>query len=232
MQEKKLQIRTSLVGNSNMYLVSSGSGSIIFDTGAPGAFSRLKRAFGRWQVSFDSVRLIVISHVHFDHVGNCEALSRLCSAPVLVHSSAYPFLKSGFSRIPEAQGGYGRLLTALFSRLPEPRLSFPPYRAELSFEDRFDLSPYGFEGEVLHTPGHSCDSVSMVLDEGSCFCGDTCFNMPPFLRRTVFPPLADDIQELYESVVRLAESGCERFYPGHGPAFSKKKLLSSIERGV
>ena len=39
-------------------------------------------------------------------------------------------------------------------------------------ESRGFLSRMGIAGEIIHTPSHSEDSVSLVLDDGDCFVGD------------------------------------------------------------
>ncbi len=75
-------------------------------------------------------------------------------------------------------------------------------------ESRSLLRRIGFSGEIIHTPGHSDDSVSLLLDDGSAFTGDLT---PPFLA-------ADEDQAvvLRSSWQRLRERGATRIYPGHG----------------
>ena len=34
------------------------------------------------------------------------------------------------------------------------------------------LSSIGISGEIIHTPSHSEDSISLIRDDGSCFVGD------------------------------------------------------------
>ena len=68
------------------------------------------------------------------------------------------------------------------------------------------LEQMGILGEILHTPGHSEDSVSLLLDDGSVFTGD-------------LPPEAycwDNLVAL-ESWRLLREKGATRVYPAHGP---------------
>jgi len=66
----------------------------------------------------------------------------------------------------------------------------------------------GIAGEIVPTPGHSDDSVSLVLDDGSAFTGD-------------LTPLALAGEEGWNAVVaswqRLRALGANRIYPGHGP---------------
>ncbi|MBN1402693.1 MAG: MBL fold metallo-hydrolase, partial [Anaerolineae bacterium] len=70
------------------------------------------------------------------------------------------------------------------------------------------LEGIGIAGEILHTPGHSDDSVSLLLDEGSAFTGD--LTAPEYIG-------LEDPQVVRANWRRLRERGARRVYPGHGP---------------
>jgi glyoxylase-like metal-dependent hydrolase (beta-lactamase superfamily II) len=66
-------------------------------------------------------------------------------------------------------------------------------------------------GEFVHTPGHSEDSVSLLLDSGEVFTGDLPLAMP------------DDGNELVrQSREKLRALGARRVYPGHGEPFEMR----------
>ena len=73
-------------------------------------------------------------------------------------------------------------------------------------ESRALLERLGIGGEIVATPGHSDDSVSLLLDDGSVFTGD-------------LTPLVGDAQEerARASWRLLWEKGARQIYPGHGP---------------
>ena len=70
------------------------------------------------------------------------------------------------------------------------------------------LGRIGIAGEILHTPGHSDDSVSLLLDDGSVFTGDLT---PPGLVVESQAALVNASWHL------LREHGATRVYPAHGP---------------
>jgi ribonuclease/clavin/mitogillin len=72
------------------------------------------------------------------------------------------------------------------------------------------LAGIGIAGEIVHTPGHSDDSVSLLLDDGSVFTGDL-----------TLPALAtEDATTVVNASWRLLEQkGATRVYPGHGPVW-------------
>ena len=75
-----------------------------------------------------------------------------------------------------------------------------------SAESRALLERIGIPGEILHTPGHSDDSVSLLLDDGSVFTGDLA------------PEAFLEEEEIAAASWRLLrERGATRVYPAHGP---------------
>jgi endoribonuclease LACTB2 len=75
-------------------------------------------------------------------------------------------------------------------------------------ESRSRLARIGLAGEIVPTPGHSDDSVSLLLDDGSVFTGDL----------TPWPWVGQDRADIVAaSWRRLRERGARRVYPGHGP---------------
>jgi glyoxylase-like metal-dependent hydrolase (beta-lactamase superfamily II) len=228
-------VRSALIGNSNVYLLSRANRHILVDTGAPGGFLKLKRRIEQWGVRFTDIALIVITHAHYDHTGSTYEMAAITSAPVAAHENAVPLLSAGEIRVPAGISPYGRFISGLGRIMAERKpdmARYHPVVPSVIVSDRLDLSPYGFDGEILYTPGHTDDSISIVLADGSCCTGDCCFNMPPFPWTSVVPPLADFPGQLEESMVRLLEAGAERLYPGHGPSFTGARLVKSIERGV
>jgi glyoxylase-like metal-dependent hydrolase (beta-lactamase superfamily II) len=75
-------------------------------------------------------------------------------------------------------------------------------------ESRSLLASIGILAEIVPTPGHSDDSVSLLLDGGSVFTGD--LTPPAFIGM-------EDPTVVSTSWQRLRERGATLIYPGHGP---------------
>jgi glyoxylase-like metal-dependent hydrolase (beta-lactamase superfamily II) len=73
-------------------------------------------------------------------------------------------------------------------------------------ESRQLLAQIGIAGEIIHTPGHSDDSISLLLDGGQVFTGD----LPP-------PARAFDNPVALATWRFLKEKGATQVYPAHGP---------------
>lgn len=79
---------------------------------------------------------------------------------------------------------------------------------------------FTIQGKVIHTPGHSSGSVSILLDTGEAFVGDLAVNKFPLRLTPGLPIFAEDWPKLIESWQKLLDLGVKTVYPAHGKAFS------------
>jgi glyoxylase-like metal-dependent hydrolase (beta-lactamase superfamily II) len=73
-------------------------------------------------------------------------------------------------------------------------------------ESRKFLAGIGLQGEVIHTPGHSDDSVTLILDEGFAFTGDL---HPAFM-------LPEDDTVSRASWDKIHKHNIKTIFPAHG----------------
>ena len=99
------------------------------------------------------------------------------------------------------------------------------FLADIIVKDRLDLKDYGIPGYVLHTPGHSKGSMSVVLDNNTAIVGD---NFLGFSGDDHFPPLADDRNAVLSSWQKLIESGCEELLPAHGSSIKIGEIIKEL----
>jgi hydroxyacylglutathione hydrolase len=104
-------------------------------------------------------------------------------------------------------------------------LRAPIIEADLLLGDEgLDLEPYGVSGRIVHTPGHSPGSVSVLLPSGEAFVGDLAMNGPPMCLRPSFGIFADRPEQVPASWRRLVAMGARVAYPGHGNPFPVSAL--------
>jgi hydroxyacylglutathione hydrolase len=179
----------------NCYIVGDPSSklAIVIDPG--GDASELARVISDRGLQ---VTAIVATHAHFDHVLAAEELRTLTGAPFHLHSDDKHLL----AWMQES----GRLFLGV--DLPSP----PEVDSSPAEGDRLGAGP--FELEVLHTPGHSPGSISLV-SPGAVFSGDTLFagsigrsDLPGGDAGTLERAIKEKLFGLPESLP---------VYPGHGP---------------
>ena len=171
--------------SSSVTLVESDEQRLLIDSGSPEDCKILRVALEEMEVSIDSVKHLVNTHMHMDHVG-CNQMFR--NARIYAHA-----------------------------------LESPPI-GTVRITDSLTLLP---GVEVVHTPGHTYGSVTVLVDGDKRYavCGDAIptranyqKHVPPFIN--VDPKLALKSMDM---IVGLADV----IIPGHGAPF---EVGQSLER--
>ena len=206
-------------GQTNLYLFSIQDGLLLVDAGTKGSLKPLKRGIDRHRLRLEDIRLIVVTHTHYDHVGGLREIVDRTRARVLVHTAEADFLSRGFTPFPKGTGPFSRTLS-LFGRTVARRAGrYAAVYPHVVVDQSLDLGPYGLRGHIVPTPGHSPGSLSILLDAGAAVVGDSLFHFPPW---RIAPPFADDPPALAETWKLLLKSDCRTFYPGHGRPVSRE----------
>ena len=196
----------------NVYVIRTDNGSILVDAGCYRNKTGLLAEFIQMGVDPKEIKLIVLTHGHFDHAGNMSVAKELTHAPVICHVDAAKYLADGTRPEYCPRGEWGVMFAQGIADSPED----VPHgvEAEITFEEEYDLHPLGYPGKLVHTPGHCASSVSLIMDSGEAFVGDTIIANPFEDGHAVAALLADDIGALKKSMKVLTESA-KVFYTGH-----------------
>lgn len=214
---------------ANAYLVR-GEKTVIIDTGAPGSAPRILRALAQAGIAQKDVSLILLTHAHSDHAGSAAELRRYLGAPVAVHAADAEMLQ---------RGDNGRLITVGWEAKMSRRFvdkPFPGLTADILVDEGTDLSVYGIDGRLLHTPGHSPGSISLLLPDGEAIAGDILrggiMGGMMLSGRPSYPYFLydlDDKGELQRSVRKVLDAGARRLYVGHGGPLSKENVANWLK---
>ncbi|MBN2466786.1 MAG: MBL fold metallo-hydrolase [Deltaproteobacteria bacterium] len=215
------------LGTSNAYLIGGKNRRILVDAGNARKEKKFLRIMNQHDAAPSEIGLIIITHVHYDHVGSLKAIRALCHCPVAVHADEKGILDSGSGVLPKGVTKTGKWLIGLGRRLLRfyPELfDFAAVDAEIALKEELDLTEFGIPGRIIFTPGHTTGSVSVVLRDGKAFIGDLAINYLPFGGGPIFPPFADNAAELLQSWENLLAQNIISIFPGHGKPFSAKQL--------
>ncbi|RME64124.1 MAG: MBL fold metallo-hydrolase [Caldilineae bacterium] len=196
-------------GLSMAYLVLDERSALLVDAGAPGQADRILgalEALGRNRLS-----LIFITHAHFDHYGSAAEIRRRTGAPIAIHQDDAAAMAAGRTELGSTRG-WGRLMAGLLP-VAERLLRPEPTPPDLLLEDGATLDRFGFPARVVHTPGHTAGSASLLTEDGHAFVGDLISTSGrPHPQRMY----AQDWAAIPHSIARLAQFGPRLVHPGHG----------------
>lgn len=225
----KTEIIRVAMGKSNSYLIKGQDACILVDAGMPGKTEKLIKVLNEYDVKLNDIKLIIVTHVHNDHVGSLYDIKKKSNASVLVHEKEKHILEKGYNKFPEGTMFFSRMISGLANNVFFSKDQFKPVEVDIIMKDEFDLSDYEVDGRIIHTPGHTEGSVSIIIEKKFCLTGDTLFNMFP---NSVYPPFANDEEKLIQSWKKLRMKNCIKYYPGHGKDFDLKKFDKTIEKYI
>jgi hydroxyacylglutathione hydrolase len=207
--------------SSNAYLVANGKQAILIDCGMKKKERKILAALEQMKIAPRDIQLIILTHTHYDHCGSLKALQQITGAKVLVHKAEAQCLEEGYCAFPKGTMWFPKIMSAIGNALNKRVGRYAPVTPDILISKRFDLQPFGIDGYILPTPGHTAGSISVIIEEDHAIVGDTLFNI---FRHSVFPAYANDQEILLKSWKKLLEMGCEHFYPGHGKPFTRERL--------
>lgn len=176
------------------------------------------------------IKQIILTHGDFDHVGAAKYLKEFSGAKVAIHVSDHTFLETGKFNWPKGVGTWGKISRMIMLPLIRKMAAFPAMKADIILDDDdFDLSPFGIHGRIIHTPGHTPGSVSVLLDSGELFAGCLAHNRMPFTLIPSLPIYAENIETIKASWRKVISAGAQIVYPGHGKPFPVEAMLKYLD---
>jgi hydroxyacylglutathione hydrolase len=193
------------------YLVKGDDGYILIDTVISPKRIHLEQKLESTGCNPGNLKLIILTHGHGDHTGNCAYLQRKYGTQIAIHRGDLETVENTKTDIPMLERFFLQLL-AFLAGLGEIE-SFTP---DIFLEDGQNLSAYGLDAQVIHLPGHSNGSVGILTAAGDLFCGDVFVNVKKPVRHSI----VTDAAAFDASVEKLKKLGVRRVFPGHGKPFS------------
>jgi ribonuclease/clavin/mitogillin len=178
--------------STNYYIIEPKSGKLLVDCGWPGTLPKFSAELKRKGISIKEIKYLLVTHFHPDHAGLTQELKNQGVKFILL----------------ECQINFIAQLTELFKTKNYPYVEIKQNdNLILKIEEsRKFLASLGLSGEIIQTPGHSDDSVTLILDEGFAFTGD----LPPLFM------VAEEAHVTRESWNKIYEHKITRIFSAHG----------------
>ena len=211
------------LGTVNCYLVETGTGFVLIDTGASNKRDALERELAGAGCRPGNLDLIVLTHGDFDHTGNAAYLRDTFGTKIAMHQDDSGMAEHADMFWNRSSGNaIIRFLAPILFRFRKANR----FQPDFTVGEGYSLSEYGFDAQVLSIPGHSSGSIGILTAGGSLFCGDLLENTSKPATNSIM----DDQAACDESVAKLEGLGISTVYPGHVKPFPIELFTSSRQK--
>ena len=194
------------------YLVESDGDLALIDTGAGPSYPRIIENMTEAGFAPESVRLIIATHCHIDHIGGLEQFVRDYSPTIIAHSRDAEAIETA-DPLMTAANWYG--------------LHLRPVHVDRQLEGSLNTVALGkSELKCLHTPGHTPGSMVAVLDrDGRRYLFGQDIHGP------FDPSFKSDISQWRESMYGLLDLKADVLAEGHYGIIRGKPEVAAFIQG-
>ena len=193
-------------GTDNCYLVTDDNKAILVDTASKANLDMVIKECDKYEM-----KLIVLTHVHFDHAENAFELSKRYDIPVAINKLDEELFESFDKQPLKPIGLVGRVVLGLSLKvLRNTKIERP--QNIIYIDDGDDLGSFGFDAKIIGLPGHTLGSIGVDVEGKHLLVGDELDN---WIRPGV-GHLYYDIDAIKKSADKIRKLGERTVYYGHG----------------
>ena len=217
------------LGITKCYLIQCSSGYFLVDTGYSSDYGKFVEKLRRLDISISDIKYVFLTHHHDDHAGFLAKLLGQTDAKLIVHKNAVAPLQRGEPEYTMKPVNLRIQVIHSIFRLFRKNVKYPPVLLKkddliIQEDDEKFLASIGIDGKIIYTPGHSSDSMSIVLGDGNAFVGDLAMNFLRFSGIKHRPIYLDNIDDVFDGWKRITENGARTIHPAHGSPFPAQRL--------
>lgn len=202
-------------GNGNCYIIENGTNGILVDTG--------KREYVNQvidQCKAYRVKLIILTHAHFDHAENAAQISDKLGIPIAMNEQDSDLIRSNLNQPMYATTILGKFVLSASMKDFSMR-TMPPFMPSVLLHDGDTLLDYGFNAQIIALPGHTIGSIGIDVDKKHLIVGDALMNM-------FYPTVSmlfNNKEKVLESAGKISNIGDRTIFFGHGKPVPNKQWI-------
>ena len=205
------------------YLIRTSAGAILIDATMEENAPAIEQAIEQRGVKLPDVKLILLSHAHFDHAGGLAALKKATGARLVVGAGDAPAVNTG---VPPGETSYGVV-------------RFPAAKVDLAVADKGQVALGGVTLTAVATPGHTpgCTSWKMRLThEGRplevLFACSVTVAGNKLVGNARYPNIVADFRRSFDTLGATAADVVLPFHPESVDLFGRVKRGAVVDRSV
>jgi glyoxylase-like metal-dependent hydrolase (beta-lactamase superfamily II) len=209
---------------ANVFILETEDALYLIDTGYPGfekAIMKKIRSFKK------DLKLILLTHSHYDHFGCVMPIKEQTGALVAIHQNDSADLCNGTTALDSVSitGMFEKMILPLAELVQHPKVTCP----DIVLHDGDSLHRYGLDAIAVHTPGHTKGSTTFIVQDSIAFVGDLIINFPHFRKQPYF---ANSWSEIDSSVIKLLNYNISFVYTGHRKKTGDRETIKEIAGNI
>lgn len=221
------------LGGVNGYLLKNEGRFILVDTGGHMFLDKpftdrrdmLVSQLEKNGVTDANLELIILTHGDNDHACNAAYIRDKYHSRIAMHAEDAFMVRKSDSECYKINANYRSLPLKLIFKMMDQKIKllmekvyaeFEVFEPDILLEHGQSLSEYGFEGTVLHAPGHTSGSICILDSEGNLIAGDLFTRSKKKLSLAIN---AQNFGTMKESAEIILQNRIVHIYPGHGEPF-------------
>lgn len=202
-------------GNGNCYIVENGIDGVLVDTGKKEFVNQVIE-----KCKVYHVKLILLTHAHFDHAENAALLSDMLGIPIGMSESDCNLIRANTNQKLSANTLLGKIVLSASLKSFSMR-AMQTFKPDILLEDGDSLIDYGIRANVISLPGHTDGSIGLDVDNAHLIVGDALMNM-------FYPTVSmlyHNRDDMLESARKIGRLGNRTIYFGHGKPVANKQWV-------
>ncbi|PGM95467.1 MBL fold metallo-hydrolase [Bacillus cereus] len=187
--------------------------AVLIDTGFPGQIEDIRVEMDKVGLSFDKLKVVILTHQDIDHIGSLPELLHNCgnNIKVYAHELDKPYIEGELPLLKDAQ-------------VQNP----PKGKVDDTLVDGQEL-PYCGGILVIHTPGHTPGHISLYLRQSkTLIAGDSMYSVNGILGG-IHTPTTLDVKEAQNSLKKYLNLEIDSVVCYHG-GLSKGNINAQIQK--
>jgi metallo-beta-lactamase class B len=204
------------------YLITTPQGHILINSDLEATVPLIRASVEKLGFKFTDVRILLISHAHWDHDAGSATIKKVTGAKYMVMDADVPVVESG----GKADFQYGNTPSSLY----------PPTKVDRVLHDGEEVTLGGAVLVAHLTPGHTkgCTTWTMKVSEGGTTYNAVIVGSPnvnpgyTLVNNPLYPQIAEDYARMFTVLKSLP---CDLFLGAHGSYFGMEDKVARMKEG-
>lgn len=205
------------------YLITTPEGHILINSDMEPNVPLIRASIESLGFKFSDVKILLISHAHFDHCAASAMIKQLTGAKYMVMEGDVDVVESGGNTD--------------FQYASDPTTLYPPTKVDRVLHDGDEVKLGGAILTAHLTPGHTkgCTTWTIKVNDGSRQRDVVIIGSPnvnpgyKLVRNPTYPRIAEDFEQTFKVLKSLS---CDYFLGAHGSYFDLESKYAKFKAGA